>query len=339
MPKTDPNARLDWVDAAKGFAILCVVLGHALRGLEPTGLLEPRTFAAFDARIYAFHMPLFFMLSGFFFLEGSSASLVVRLRRSTLGLLVPLVMWTYLFLLARGAAGDMTNAGEGLGGVLTLPVPGMLQFWFLWALWQIHVGVLLVTAPFRGGRIPTSALAALAMASAALAAIPMPAPVHHWIGQAVTYLPFFLAGGLLWRGVAAPAPAPAPWVRLACAAAFAAMLMAVAGPGRGSVPADALALLLASLAVVALSGGVGGPAGRALVWMGTSSLSIYLMHTFFSAGLRIALIEAGLGDAATIVLLTTAIGVAGPILLTLALRGRPASRWLGLHRQRLPARD
>lgn len=44
-----PAARLDWIDAAKGIAILLVVVGHTVTGVSRTA-------------IYSFHMPLFFIL-------------------------------------------------------------------------------------------------------------------------------------------------------------------------------------------------------------------------------------------------------------------------------------
>lgn len=49
--------RVEYVDIAKAFAIFLVVLGHP-RPVEDYGSLEQF--------LYAFHMPLFFMLSGVF---------------------------------------------------------------------------------------------------------------------------------------------------------------------------------------------------------------------------------------------------------------------------------
>lgn len=60
--------RLDWVDLSKAIGIILVVYGHVARGLDSAGM----TFALFksvDSIIYSFHMPLFFVLSGFFFLR------------------------------------------------------------------------------------------------------------------------------------------------------------------------------------------------------------------------------------------------------------------------------
>ncbi|ANE03088.1 hypothetical protein ccrud_01930 [Corynebacterium crudilactis] len=60
--------RLDWVDAIKGATILLVVAGHATNFAMPYhwyGSIPDDIMSAFRS----FRMPLFFMLSGFFFLR------------------------------------------------------------------------------------------------------------------------------------------------------------------------------------------------------------------------------------------------------------------------------
>jgi fucose 4-O-acetylase-like acetyltransferase len=49
--------RIDYIDMAKGFAIICVILGHA--GLPIAGCI-----------VYTFHMPLFFIISGMLFKDS-----------------------------------------------------------------------------------------------------------------------------------------------------------------------------------------------------------------------------------------------------------------------------
>lgn len=46
------SKRIEWVDIAKGIAIILMVVGHEIGG-------NARIF------IFSFHMPLFFILSGF----------------------------------------------------------------------------------------------------------------------------------------------------------------------------------------------------------------------------------------------------------------------------------
>lgn len=52
----DEKKRLVFVDVAKAIAIFLVVLGHVVSSNTTTKLV-----------LYSFHMPLFFILSGFFF--------------------------------------------------------------------------------------------------------------------------------------------------------------------------------------------------------------------------------------------------------------------------------
>ncbi len=114
-----------WVDAAKGGAILLVVVGHAWRGLEAAGLLPGAPeglFAAIDSRIYAFHMPLFFLLAGLFMVpslcrRSVSAFVTSRVMR----LLYPLALWTYVFALAKGLAGGWANTPLTLGEMRLSP--------------------------------------------------------------------------------------------------------------------------------------------------------------------------------------------------------------------------
>jgi fucose 4-O-acetylase-like acetyltransferase len=81
----DNNSRLDWVDTVKGIGILAVVAGHVYSG--------------FTSRfMFMFHMPLFFFIGGF--LQKSTTDYLGYLRRKSLHLLVPYVM--YLILLNVG---------------------------------------------------------------------------------------------------------------------------------------------------------------------------------------------------------------------------------------------
>ncbi|RYF48264.1 MAG: hypothetical protein EOO38_10485 [Cytophagaceae bacterium] len=72
--------RIEWIDAAKGMGIFLVVLGHAL----------PSTTVAATV-IWAFHMPLFFFLSGLTAAPWSSGA-TPKFVRGLRGLLIP-----YLF--------------------------------------------------------------------------------------------------------------------------------------------------------------------------------------------------------------------------------------------------
>lgn len=57
--------RLDYIDVLKGFAIFLMVMGHALSWSYSTDVVRTPDNAFVRNLIYAFHMPLFFFLSGY----------------------------------------------------------------------------------------------------------------------------------------------------------------------------------------------------------------------------------------------------------------------------------
>ncbi len=92
MQENCENGRILWIDVARGIAILLVVLGHCIGNLNDPG----------NRFILAFHMPLFFFLSGMCISENvipAKNYLVKKVKN----LLVPqAVLGTLNFILNRG---------------------------------------------------------------------------------------------------------------------------------------------------------------------------------------------------------------------------------------------
>ncbi len=68
--------RIDWIDQVKGWAIFLVVYGH--------------NFPVTEKYIYTFHMPLFFMIAGFFHPREQTREVIARRAKY---LLVPYFLW------------------------------------------------------------------------------------------------------------------------------------------------------------------------------------------------------------------------------------------------------
>lgn len=113
------KSRLFWADNARGIAIFLVVLGHAA---------IPEISKAF---IYAFHMHLFFFLSGLFFSPGNSFQDFVLKKMLTLMVpyfiygLFAYVVWIFRVIVLHGM-GDSENLLQPLLSLLSLG-----EFWFL----------------------------------------------------------------------------------------------------------------------------------------------------------------------------------------------------------------
>lgn len=90
--KTNIKQRLTYIDIARAIGILFVVLGHINQFYRDSQGIEYSQILIF---IYAFHMPLFFILSGILFSEKTfrNLSFFDFLIKKVKGLVVP-----YLFL-------------------------------------------------------------------------------------------------------------------------------------------------------------------------------------------------------------------------------------------------
>lgn len=134
-------------DVIKGIAITLMVLGHTIE--YGSGMEFRETVAYFDSRlfqwIYAFHMPLFMFVSGYFFNKSIAHHRTKELVIGKLtGVGIPILSFALLtFILFRF---DMSG---GFGAVLLRFGKTLIgTLWFLWAILLCSFVVLLVNKLF-----------------------------------------------------------------------------------------------------------------------------------------------------------------------------------------------
>lgn len=327
------GGRIDWIDTARGLAILLVVLGHVLGGLidSPLGAGAQEMRTAFLA-IYMFHMPLFFLLAGLLVEQ--------RLRRNRnrfLTRLLPTVVWPYflwsvLQLTAIWSIGALANRPvesiwPGVSSMLWQPVS---QFWFLYALFFLHVIASFVLPRYGREALLLGALALKAL----MLVVDLPFAARLISAQALFYaIGVWLAPQGVERIVASRRPVlvAALWIALA-SCLIAATLDAAAryapdlpvalasSPQLANIawrfPAIAAALA-GTLAILALSVALRGSAAAFLAWLGQHTMPIFLLHILFIAGGRILLTRAGMGTSSLdlLVPLVFALGLVFPLAI------------------------
>lgn len=118
------------IDAAKGMAIVLVVMGHVCTGIP--GLVK---------WIYSFHMPLFFLISGYLQEGKGGGQFVPYLKKKVLTLLYP-----YCIFAALGTLGTSITNREILGQTIIMRIFGittesnvMGPIWFLMVLFEAEV--------------------------------------------------------------------------------------------------------------------------------------------------------------------------------------------------------
>lgn len=111
--------RVDYIDIAKALAILGVLLGHTV-----TSDTETKQF------LYAFNMPLFFVLSGIFMKDGTNTGIKEFVIKKLWLLMLPYLLWGLIYLelspknlvlLAYGSRGALGGA-HSLTSLWFLPV-------------------------------------------------------------------------------------------------------------------------------------------------------------------------------------------------------------------------
>lgn len=131
------SGRLDYIDIAKGLGMLTIIWGHiCLSGLS-------------HAIVYAFHIPLFFFLSGLVFAPQKYVSFGVFLKKRLKGLLIPYVVYSVLTWIVWACYSYLTHAqvnsywmpllqtliAQGSEGYLVHNVP----LWFVMCLFLVQV--------------------------------------------------------------------------------------------------------------------------------------------------------------------------------------------------------
>ena len=314
--------RLHWVDTARGLGIILVVYGHALRGHVTSGAYDPAWYAdAQDGVIYSFHMPLFFFLAGLFARQSLTKGTTVFLREKLVSLIYPYFLWSAVSIgLAVLAAGAVNNAMSG-SAVLALWQTPVYQYWFLYALAVIQLIALVSQADWRiTGCL--CVISAVGVGTGGLGMISIAISFYVYFGLGILMAPYLSTFHDKQRVVAAAA--------LLAAFFFAAsFLIGDLWSGRWLAVGRALLGIIATVGVAMLW----TPWSRWLALLGTASMAIYVLHTIFSAGTRIALRSVGFSDNLVALVLGTVIGIAGPLAVWTFARHYRLMPWLGLGAQ------
>lgn len=127
---------IEWVDYAKGIGIILVVYGHVARGVLNAGIaVDKELLLLLDKLIYSFHMPLFFFLSGLFFVGSLQ-------KRTTSGLIInklhtliyPYLLWSIIQLSMQIGLVEYTNFEKTFENIYSFLWQPSDHFWYLYTL-------------------------------------------------------------------------------------------------------------------------------------------------------------------------------------------------------------
>lgn len=148
------RTRERWLDGLKGFGCLLVILGHVL-----SGYLDAWTFPDFywefyglRTWIYSFHMPLFFMLSGFTFtLAYFQAGHLRRERffRQLVNLIWIYVIFSLLLWGVKQVVPELVNETYTLEDLVKIFWEPLGNFWYIYVLCLLYIIAAVTGLPNR----------------------------------------------------------------------------------------------------------------------------------------------------------------------------------------------
>ena len=194
--------RLTWIDNAKGFAIILVVLGHVISNLDSSGFLTNDVWLSVKRWMYEFHMPLFFFLSGLLINKylGNSAQILTNFfKRRSISLIIPYVSFSILYLLMKcvfSGTGAVINK-VSIYDALYLYKNPIGEYWFLYAL--ILFNLIFVAISYMQKKHATMAIVIIALAFFFVDVLDL--NDFEWVGvkRAIPFALFFFLGTILYK--------------------------------------------------------------------------------------------------------------------------------------------
>ena len=315
-----------WIDNVKVIACILVVLGHFFQSMTKSNVLPANDiYQWFNQTIYYFHVPLFFICSGYLYQKLSVVNDVHSWGRNVLKKLLVLGIPYFTFSLATWVLKTLFSSSVnseigGLGDTLFLHPTS--PYWYLYALFFLF----LITPTFRNRSMAMIGLI-IALAFKALGifgggygvqVISYILSNEIWFvtGMCLSVLEF--KKYLLKRSLITPIASGVIFLLLS-------VWVYMIGIDHGVI--NFLLGLLACFSVVTLMAKIYENRGQSAVF-GTLvqyTMPIFLMHTFFAAPLRIVLFKVGIQNAVIHVTLGIAISFIGPMIAALIMK---KSKWL-----------
>jgi fucose 4-O-acetylase-like acetyltransferase len=190
--------RVEYMDLLKCFAIFSIMWFHSMGDLRTGYFVLADPIFKFFATL---HMPLFFMVSGFFFVSSFDLSFKNFLRKKSAALLIPHIAWGIIVVFADWGLAFVGWKRPFMDKPLTIPSflqgliapdPGIGDFWFFKDLFLTQLIVFIACKIFKKRYI------AFVVSMLFVLIFSFPIETHGIIGRMQRYLmPLFWTGILL----------------------------------------------------------------------------------------------------------------------------------------------
>lgn len=326
--KVAGKKRETWIDALKGFAALTVVLGHVVSGYLDAGQFEAQKgiLVILFNGIYAFHMPLFFVISGFVFslayLDRENMLCKARIGLQLGNIAVVYLLWSLLLGGLKIVFTDSVSNSVLPADLLWIPLKAIGLYWYLYVLFLCYLTAMLLVGKKNGRR--NDIVCAVALALCLCKHMILPLLPGYTAFLFFEYGFFFFLGVFLQQNpkVLAWIAKPAGFLLLGAAGiGMAVFFLSGSDDVRNWGSIDYWGVIMAfalSMSVLGLAKWCAGKKiSGALAPIGRYSLEIYLIQTFVIAADRSILPVIGITDFVVSLCISFLTAVLVPVLLSI----------------------
>lgn len=304
-----------WVDNVKVVACILVVLGHFFQSMTKAGILPANDlYKWFDQTIYYFHVPLFFICSGYLYQKFSNVRDIHSWKKNVLKKLLVLGVPYLTFSLATWLLKTLFSSAvnDEIGGLGdTLLFHPASPYWYLYALLLLFV----ITPTFQNRRMAVIGL---------IIALVCKALVLVWYAQEIQAV-LYILNHEIWFVIGMCLSVfdfkkylekKSLGVPIATGLSFLFLSIWVYAQELGCGLVSFLLGLLACFSVVALMEKLCESDRQSMVfgYLAEYTMPIFLMHTLFAAPIRTVLFKLGVQNVAAHIVLGIAASFVGPIV-------------------------
>lgn len=315
-----------WVDNVKVIACILVVLGHFFQSMEQAGIIpSSHLYLWFNRTIYYFHVPLFFICSGYLYQKHSRVNEVrswgKHVYKKMLSLGIPYFAFSMVTWILKTIFSDSTNSGGGEGLFESLFLHPIAPYWYLYALFFIFLIIPTVKSTKQ-----SVVLLCVAFVFKILVSI-YEKYCFYLVLVVLTYAIWFVFGIFL-----AQIGGFEKNVRNKCIGVSGGVLFILLSLWVYKMditewfPVFGLGILACfSVIVLCVNYTQQGKDKGLFLFLSKYTMPIFLMHTLFAAPLRVVLIKVGIRNVYIHILLGLTISIIGPIMAAWVMK---KTKWL-----------
>lgn len=314
-----------WVDNVKVIACILVVLGHFFQSMEQAGIIYPsHLYLWFNQTIYYFHVPLFFICSGYLYQKHSVVNDIVSWRKHVYKKIISLGIPYFTFSIAtwilKTVFSNSTNSQIG-GLPESLFLHPISPYWYLYALFFIF----LITPTVKNRKQGVGLLCLSVLVKILITIFEKQGIYSVWI--VLSNEIWFVFGMCLCQIGGFKKNARNKCYGIGSGVLFILLSIWVYQMGTSNWWMTFLLGAMACFAVVILSINYTNQHknNRLFVLLSRYTMPIFLMHTLFAAPFRIVLMKVGIRNAYVHIALGITISIAGPIIAAEIMR---KTNWL-----------